>query len=111
MWTSSLYIFLFSGFELIVAKYKKIMWTRRESSEIIKIHCVNMFYSRGYILIIIILLSAQKCRFYVNSLIAACKQEGGKSKNSVLKVDDHRFPEVLLPSFSFLSSLVFELEH
>jgi hypothetical protein len=76
------------------------------------VHYVNMFHSHGYILIIVIILhSAQKCRFYVNSLIAACKQEGAESKNNMHKVHHHRFPEVHMPSFSFLGSLVFELEH
>jgi hypothetical protein len=69
------------------------------------IHGVNTFCSHGYVFLIVILRSAQKCRLNVNSLIAARKQKGCKSKKKKNAQGAH--PQVFQSSLSFCLSICF----
>jgi hypothetical protein len=89
-------VYFQGGFELILAKYKKIHVNRKGIlRDVITYEKTrkNMFCSHGYMLIIIfILYSAKKYRSYVNSLIAVRKQKGCKSENNIPEVHASRFP-------------------
>jgi hypothetical protein len=75
-----------------------------------KIHTVNMFNSNNYVFIIVdIFGSVKKYHLYVNSLIAARKQRGCKSKKNTPEVHTLRYSKVRKPSFNFLGFLVFYL--